>query len=113
MTEPCKSLEAHPEKVFSARQSISEYDIPATTNFFGLLSGETRMKILIALSAGELCVCDIAEVLQMSPSAVSHQLKHLKSGRLVNSRREGKEILYSLERHISPIILQTLEHLKE
>ncbi|MHA2244248.1 MAG: ArsR/SmtB family transcription factor [Candidatus Hodarchaeales archaeon] len=113
MVEPCKTLETHPQKIAIARQKIEENNPPLLADFFKLLSGETRMKILLALTEVELCVCDLAEVLNMSVSAISHQLKELRRGRFVNYRREGKEVYYSLEReHLEPILMQTLEHLK-
>ncbi len=112
MVEPCKTLETHPEKIAIARQKIEENKPWLLADLFKLLSGETRIKILLALTEAELCVCDLAEVLNMSVSAISHQLKELRRGRFVNYRREGKEVYYSLEtEHLDPILLQALEHL--
>ncbi len=114
MAQPCKTLHVHPEKVELARKKLVENNPLRLAEFFRLLAGETRISILLALSESELCVCDLSEVLNMSISAVSHQLRQLKQGRLVKSRRDGKEVYYSLEiEHLKPILLQTLEHLQE
>ncbi len=114
MAQPCKTLHIHPEKVELARKKLVENNPLRLAEFFRLLSGETRISILLALSESELCVCDLSEVLDVSISAVSHQLRQLKQGRLVKSRRDGKEVYYSLEiEHLQPILLQTLEHLQE
>ncbi|MFX0085336.1 MAG: ArsR/SmtB family transcription factor [Candidatus Hodarchaeota archaeon] len=114
MTEPCKTLEIHPEKVDQARKKLKNVDPFKLADFFKLLSGETRIRILLALSETELCVCDLSEVLDMSVSAISHQLRQLKQGHFVKARRDGKEVYYSLEiEHLQPILLQTIEHLQE
>lgn len=83
------------------------------TEFFKVFGDSTRIKIIYALLAtDELCVCDIAELVKMSQSAVSHQLRVLKNNRLVKYRREGKSMYYSLDdEHIKQILDQGLEHL--
>ena len=74
----------------------------------------TRIRILYALSQSELCVCDIASLLGMGQSAISHQLRILKQMRLVKFRREGKSVLYSLaDGHIQTILAQGMEHIGE
>ena len=74
----------------------------------------TRLRILFALSGGEICVTDLAESLEMTQSAVSHQLKVLKNQRLVSSKRSGKTIYYSLaDEHVRTIILQGWDHINE
>jgi ArsR family transcriptional regulator len=114
MAQPCKTLDIHHEKVNEARKKLGEVDPIRLSEFFKLLSGETRIRILLALSENELCVCDLSEVLEMSVSAVSHQLRQLKQGHFVKARRDGKEVYYSLEiEHLQPILLQTIEHLQE
>ncbi len=115
MVEPCGTLEIHPEKIELVRKRIEESDTLQLAEFFKLLSGETRIKILLALlSKEELCVCDLSEILEMSVSAVSHQLRELRQGRFVKFRREGKEVYYHLEvPHLEPILKLTLEHLQE
>jgi ArsR family transcriptional regulator, lead/cadmium/zinc/bismuth-responsive transcriptional repressor len=81
---------------------------------FSALGDPTRVRILDALSHGELCVCDLAAVLKLSQSAVSHQLRLLRGMRLVRPRREGRVVFYSLDdQHIISIFKQTLQHVEE
>lgn len=81
---------------------------------FSALGDPTRVRILDALSHGELCVCDLAAVLRLSQSAVSHQLRLLRGLRLVRPRREGRVVFYSLDdQHIMSIFKQTLQHVQE
>lgn len=83
-------------------------------DFFKIFGDSTRLKILCALEDEPMCVCDIAAVLDISQSAVSHQLRYLKQMRLLDARREGKQIFYSLkDEHINSIIGQGLEHIRE
>lgn len=87
------------------------YDLAELFKVFG---DTTRIKILYVLFKSEMCVCDIADALGMTQSAISHQLKVLKQARLVKSRREGKSIIYSLaDGHVSAIIAQGQEHIEE
>ena len=82
--------------------------------FFKVLGDSTRLRILHALLAGELCVCDLGETLSMSVSAVSHQLAVLKSARLVSSRRDGKVIYYCLsDDHVTSLLESMRTHLAE
>lgn len=82
--------------------------------FFKVLGDSTRVRILCALQAGEMCVCDISDALSMTQSAISHQLRLLKTHRLVKLRREGKNIFYSLDDdHIATIIAMGLKHIAE
>ncbi len=114
MAEPCKTIEIHPQQIEIARNKIDESNPNQLTKFFKLISGETRIKILLALFKTELCVCDLSEILELSPSAVSHQLKELRDGNFVKYRRDGKENYYSLEiEHLEPILANALEHLRE
>ena len=79
---------------------------------FKLLVDPTRIKILTILSNDEMCVCDIAATLQMGQSAISHQLRLLRSARLVKFRREGKEAWYSLDdNHVVVLLNQGLQHI--
>jgi ArsR family transcriptional regulator, lead/cadmium/zinc/bismuth-responsive transcriptional repressor len=81
---------------------------------FSALGDPTRVRILDVLSHGELCVCDLAAVLGVSQSAVSHQLRLLRGIRLVKPRREGRIVFYSLDdQHIISIFKQTLQHVEE
>lgn len=83
-------------------------------DLYKVFSDMTRIRILYALSCSELCVYDIATVLGMSQSAISHQLRVLKQAKLVKYRREGKTIFYSLaDGHIHTILNQGLEHVQE
>ena len=87
------------------------YDLAELYKVFG---DSTRIKILYALFEAEMCVCDIAQLLGMSQSAISHQLRVLKQSRLVKFRREGKTVFYSLaDDHVYRIINQGMEHIAE
>ena len=82
--------------------------------FFSVMGDSTRIKILYLLFEGEMCVCDISEKLNMSMSAISHQLRVLKNSRLVKYRKMGKSVLYSLDDdHIKTIINMGVEHIEE
>src|SRR5689334_14160002 len=81
---------------------------------FGILGDPTRVRILDALSGGELCVCDIATLVGISESAVSHQLRLLRTSRLVTSRRVGRHIHYALDdRHILDLLRLAQTHVQE
>ena len=87
------------------------YDLAELFKVFG---DSTRIRILYALFEAELCVCDIAQLLGLTQSAVSHQLRVLKSAKLVKPRKEGKTVFYSLvDDHVRKIIAQGLEHVEE
>ena len=87
------------------------YDLAELFKVFG---DSTRIRILYALFEAELCVCDIARLLGMSQSAISHQLRILKGSKLVKYRREGKTVFYSLaDAHVRTIIDQGREHIEE
>ncbi len=110
----CTSVEPHPEKIEEAREKLFEKDSHTLSDFFKILAGETRVRILLAVTETELCVCDLAEVLETSVSAVSHQLRRLKDSHLVKSRREGKIVYYTLaDDHVRKILEETWEHLLE
>lgn len=84
------------------------------SELFKVFGDTTRIKILYALFKSKMCVCDIACVLGMTQSAISHQLKILKQAKLVKNQREGKQIIYSLDDdHIAKIISLGIEHVKE
>lgn len=83
-------------------------------DLFKVFGDTTRIKIMYALYEGEMCVCAISELLGMTQSAISHQLKTLKDANLVSARREGKEIYYSLsDDHVKSIIAEGYEHITE
>lgn len=113
--ECCDSVEVHEEllKIVSEKMPAEEklYDLSELYKVFG---DSTRIRILFVLFEAEVCVCDLAAALNMTQSAVSHQLKILKRNRLVKSRREGKSIFYSLaDGHVRTIIDQGMEHIEE
>jgi len=84
------------------------------SELFKLFGDSTRIRILYCLLASEMCVCDIATLLKMTQSAISHQLSVLKKSKLVKYRREGKAVFYSLaDGHVSTILNQGMEHVKE
>ena len=83
-------------------------------DLFKIFGDTTRIKIMYALYEGEMCVCAISELLCMTQSAISHQLKTLKDANLVSARREGKEMYYSLsDEHVKSIIAEGFEHITE
>lgn len=87
------------------------YDLAELFKVFG---DSTRIRILFVLFEMEVCVCDLANELNMTQSAISHQLKILKQSKLVKSRREGKSIFYALaDGHVRTIIAQGMEHIEE
>lgn len=91
-----------------------ENDLYDVAELFKIFGDSTRIRILSALAQAEMCVCDIAIVLNMTKSAVSHQLRILRQAKLVKNRRNGKEIFYSLDDdHVESIIDLALEHVKE
>jgi ArsR family transcriptional regulator, lead/cadmium/zinc/bismuth-responsive transcriptional repressor len=88
--------------------------VRAVADTFRILGDPTRIRILDALSGGELCVCDIASLAAISESAVSHQLRLLRSMRLVKSRRAGRLVFYALDdQHIIELLRQTHTHVEE
>lgn len=113
---PCCGEEAPHEELLSAVNAGMPdeemlYDLAELYKVFG---DSTRIKILYALFESELCVCDIARVLSMTQSAISHQLRVLKQAKLVKFRREGKTIFYSLsDDHVRTIIGMGMDHLCE
>ncbi len=113
--EVCEVHEVHGDRVSRARASMpSQEMIGDLADFFDLFGDRTRVKILLALDSGEMCVCDISETLGMSMSATSHQLRMLREAHLVSSRREGKNIFYSLcDDHVRLVLETAVEHLSE
>lgn len=111
----CEFIHVHEEVVNQVLKVLpSEQKLAGLAEFFRIFGDGTRIKILMALSQSELCVCDIATLLQMGQSAISHQLRLLKQMRLVKFRREGKTVFYSLaDDHIQTILAQGMEHIEE
>ena len=112
-TLDCECTVIHQEVIDKIKLPEEEllYDLG---DFFKILGDSTRIKILSALFQSEMCVCDIAALLGMTQSAISHQLRVLKQGRLVKHRKEGKVVYYSLDDdHIKHIVDQGLTHISE
>ncbi|MBS6349205.1 MAG: winged helix-turn-helix transcriptional regulator [Oscillospiraceae bacterium] len=111
----CEETEVHEGAVEQVRSQLPQdevlYDLAELFKIFG---DNTRVKILYALLEAELCVCDIAKLMDVSQSAVSHQLRVLKGSKLVKFRREGKTLYYSLaDEHVFRILSQGMEHILE
>lgn len=113
--ECCDFIHAHEDIVEKVRDRIPGEDtLYDLTELFRIFADSTRIRILYVLLESEMCVCDIAALLGMTQSAISHQLRALKNARLVKSRREGKTVFYSLtDDHVKTIIDQGLEHVSE
>lgn len=113
--ECCDEIRLHQDIVEQVKPDMPDeetlYDLAELFKVFG---DSTRVRILYVLFEAEMCVCDIAEVLNMSQSAISHQLRILKQFKLVRNRRDGKTIYYSLaDDHVRTIIDQGMEHIEE
>lgn len=110
--EVCDCVHTH--KNIKKRAISDDNTLYALADLFKVFGDPTRIRILYALSAQELCVCDIASVLNMTQSAISHQLRILKQMKLVKFRREGKTVYYSLaDSHVETILNQGLDHVLE
>ena len=113
--ECCDCNEIHEDLLKIVNDTMPEetelYDLAELFKVFG---DSTRIRILFVLFEAEVCVCDLAKVLNMTQSAISHQLRILKANKLVNSRREDKSVFYSLaDGHVRTIIAQGREHIEE
>jgi len=96
------------------RRPLTDASAGALADTFKVLGDTTRIRILDALSRSELCVCDIARRVGLSESAVSHQLRLLRGSRVVRTRRNGRQIFYTLDdQHIVKLLTQGLEHVEE
>ena len=113
--ECCDFIHAHEEIVERVRNQIPGEDtLYDLSEMFRIFGDSTRIRILYVLFESEMCVCDIAALLGMTQSAISHQLRALKNARLVKARREGKTVFYALaDDHVKTIINQGLEHVSE
>ncbi len=111
----CDLVQIDLTRVRKIRAALVQPDaVQGLADTFSALGDPTRVRILDALSHGELCVCDLAAVLSVSQSAVSHQLRLLRGMRLVKPRRDGRVVFYSLDdQHIIAIFKQTLQHVEE
>ena len=113
--ERCDYMHVHEEVVSRVKEIMPDeevlYDL---ADLFKLFGDSTRLKILYVLSQSEMCVCDIAQLLGMTQSAISHQLRVLKQNQLVRGRREGKTVFYALaDGHVRTILDQGMDHVCE
>lgn len=111
----CSLMHVHQDIVNRVSQEMPTEDVLFDlSELFKLFGDSTRIRILYCLFESELCVCDIATLLHMTQSAISHQLSVLKKGKLVKSRRSGKTVFYSLaDAHVRTMIDQAMEHIQE
>jgi ArsR family transcriptional regulator len=111
----CENTEIHADRLKLVHEQMPEEDLLYDlAELFKVFGDSTRIRILFVLFESEVCVCDLAEVLGMTQSAISHQLRILKQNKLVKSRRDGKSIFYSLaDEHVKAIIAQGMEHVEE
>ena len=102
----CEINETHPHSIAIAKANMPKEDeVLMLASIFKVLSDPKRLKLLLAMKEQEMCVCDLAAVLSMTKSAISHQLKTMKECHVVKSRRDGKNIFYSLDdQHVTDII---------
>lgn len=111
----CERHAIHEGAVGAARDAMPCFEtLLELSDLFKMFADSTRVRIMSALTSGELCVCDIAALLSLTKSAVSHQLRLLRQSKLVRYRREGKIVFYSLDDdHVAGILAQGLAHVME
>lgn len=111
----CHDREVHGDVVERIKGEMPDSSVLyELSDFFKIFGDSTRVSILFVIDRGEICVCDIAEILGMTKSAVSHQLKILRASKLISYRKSGKNVFYSLaDDHVRDIIEKALEHIKE
>jgi DNA-binding transcriptional ArsR family regulator len=115
MIDVCQVRCIHQDSVNRALEArTNDGVLEEAARLLGVISDPTRLKIMDALRLGELCVCDLTAVLSMSVSAISHQLRLLRTARLVKSRRAGKVIYYTLhDEHVEKLMDMALEHCQQ
>jgi DNA-binding transcriptional ArsR family regulator len=113
--DDCEVALIHPPAVFGARAALGVMPpVPDVAGLFALLADPTRLRLLAALVTGELCVCDLAAATGINRTTVSHQLRTLREGRLVRSRREGRVIFYALDDdHVRDLMAMGIAHAGE
>lgn len=113
--ECCETTCVHKDLLNIVNEKMpAETELYDLSELFKVFGDSTRIRILFVLFECEVCVCDLAEALNMTQSAISHQLKILKQSKLVKSRRDGKSIFYSLaDDHVRTIIAMGIEHIEE
>lgn len=111
----CDCAPQSQDLVDTVKNSLPNFDeIMDLSDFFKVMSDSTRLQLLISLQHSEMCVSDLANVLNMTKSAISHQLKALRISKLVKSRKDGKTVYYSLDdEHVEEILAMAAHHLKE
>ena len=111
----CHDSATHEAVVSQVRAALpTDGELIATAELFKIFGDPTRLRILSTLLGREICVCDIADVLDMSQSAISHQLRALRNAKLIRSRREGKTVYYSLaDDHVMSILACATDHIRE
>ncbi|MGD8702742.1 MAG: metalloregulator ArsR/SmtB family transcription factor, partial [Desulfosarcina sp.] len=112
--ETCDVRMVHLERVIQARaEAIGEKELTHLALTFKIMGDATRLKIILALRGGEMCVCDIAAYVGVSESAVSHQLRRLRDFSLVRSRRDGQVLYYALDdAHMLDLVTVGLKHIQ-
>lgn len=115
VVECCESSEIHEELLRTVRQKLPpEEQLYDLAELFKVFGDSTRMRILFVLFEAEVCVCDLAEALNMTVSAISHQLRILKQSKLVKSEKIGRSVFYALaDEHVRSIVEQGMEHIME
>lgn len=115
MPPVCECEEVHREVINEKKNSMpDETALYNLADFFKIFGDSTRMRILFAIDGAPMCVCDIAALLGMTKSAVSHQLKVLRQSDLITYRKSGKNVFYTLaDDHVRDIIEKALEHINE
>jgi ArsR family transcriptional regulator, lead/cadmium/zinc/bismuth-responsive transcriptional repressor len=111
----CMARIIHNDRIKQARrESIAEIHLLKLASIFKLLGDPTRLRIVTALQGGEMCVCDLAAYLNLTESAVSHQLRRLRELNLIKNRRQGQILFYSLDdKHIEDLLKTGFEHVTE
>jgi len=113
--DTCQVTVIDEQRIAAARQMMpEERTLAEIAETFKLLGDITRVRIIQALATSELCVCDLAALLEMTSSAISHQLRLLRAAQIVRYRKEGKIVYYSLEdHHVRSLVAEALRHVQE
>ncbi len=111
----CEARELHLDRINEVKGKMPDDDtLYDLAELFAVFGDSTRIRILFVLLSSEVCVCDLSDMLNMTVSAVSHQLRILKANKLVKCRRDGKSVFYSLaDDHVRTIIRQGMDHIEE
>ena len=115
MENKCTNHSEHKDEMEMAKKNLpDEKKVPLLADFFKVIGDSTRLRILYVLFEAEVCVCDLAEALNMTQSAISHQLKVLRDNTLVKFEKKGKHAYYSLaDEHVREILDVALDHINE